>query len=81
MKKEIGFFRWMFSKWYYWLISIVWSLFAGYEELRNGYVSEFLGILTATFLLIAIFFGIAYFIKKTIATMVDKEIKKRMKKN
>jgi len=62
MKKETGFFRWIFGKWYYWLISVVWSLFAGYEELRNGYVSEFLGILTATFLLIAIFFGIAYFI-------------------
>jgi len=75
----MGFFRWTFSNYYYWLISVVWVLFAGLEELRNKWFTQFLGIFVATLLIVMVFFRIAYFIKKTISRNVDKEIKKRMR--
>lgn len=73
--KQKGFFKWISERWYYWVISIVWGILSGYEELRAHYFSEFLGILIASFCIVTFIFLVIWLIKKAVIKEVQKELK------
>ena len=76
----VRFFKWIITKWYFWVISIAWGIWSGFEELEARYFSSFLGTLIATFLIVGFIFWIIYMIKKSISKQVKKELESYLKK-
>ncbi len=75
-----NFFKWTFTKWYFWVIFFVWGLWAGSEELRAYYITEFLVTLFISFVLVLIIFLIPYSIKRFICKKVQEEVKSNSRK-
>lgn len=80
-KTEDGFVEYAFKKWHFWIIVVVWSFWAGLEDLINIGISSFLGIFFATIFLVSLGYGIFYFIQISILKNIKKEIKIHMKNN
>lgn len=59
-----GFFKWTYTKWYFWVIVVLWSVWSGYESLVNKYIAEFIGTIIFVIIFLSIFFFIAYLISK-----------------
>ena len=76
-----NFYKWTFSKWYFWVIVFIWGVLSGLEELRQYYIPEFLATLSISFVLVLLLFLISYSIKKFIYKRVKEEIKSELKKN
>ncbi len=75
--KDEGFFKWLFKKWYFWVLSLGWGFWSGIEELKAHNISEFLGNLLASFVIVIFIFGIVYLINKSISRKVKEEIKSK----
>ena len=75
-----NFFKWIFTKWYFWVIFILWGVWSGIEEIKAGYIPEFLGTLSASFIIVIIIFGIIYLINKSIHKRIKEEVKLASKK-
>ena len=75
-----SFLKQTFSKWYFWVIFFAWGLWAGLEELKAYYYTDFLITLCVTFVLVLLIFLIPYSIKKLIAKKVREEVKLASKK-
>lgn len=62
MKDKVpNFFKWIFKKWSFWALFVLWSLWSGYEELFIlKSLAEFIGTVTATFIMSMFLFIIFY---------------------
>lgn len=69
-----GFGNWMFSKWYYWAISILWGLWSGSEELKAHLFGRLIGIIISSFLITTLIFLGIYKIRDFIKRQVKKEL-------
>ncbi len=54
------FVDWVYNKWYFWLLVVLYSLWAGAEEIVNGHIMEFIGILVASIFILSILFLFGY---------------------
>ena len=76
--KKDGFFKWLFEKWYFWIISLGWGYWSGIEELRARYFSEFFGTVIVSILIVMGIFGIVYAIQRSISKKVKEEFSKEL---
>ncbi len=56
--------KWVFKKWYYWVIIIIYSILTEFKSYANFYIPEILGSLTASFLIVTFTFFFIYLIVK-----------------
>ncbi len=59
-----NFFEWTYTKWYFWVIAILWSLWSGLEDIILGRVAEFIGTLIASIALLSLLFLIAWLLSR-----------------
>ena len=59
-----NFFKWTYTKWYFWFIVILYSIWSGYESLVNGSIGEIIGVLIATIIISSVIFLLCYMIAK-----------------
>lgn len=71
---ETSFFKWVFTRWYFYVVFILWGVWSGLEELRAAYIVEFLATLVTSFGLTLVIFLIVFSIKKFISKKVKEEV-------
>lgn len=79
-QKRIGFFKWLFSNPWFWLISIPWSILSGLEDLINHNFAGYLGTLGAVLFMVGIAFLLIYGVKGYVSKKIKEEVKKSLKK-
>ena len=57
------YFKWTFTRWYFWMFVSFWSLWSGLEHIISGSLSQLLGTVTAVIILMSFSFIIIYIIK------------------
>ncbi len=57
------YFKWTFTRWYFWSFVSFWSVWSGLEHIINKSFSQFLGTITAVIILMSLSFIIIYIIK------------------
>jgi len=59
-----NFFKWTYTKWYFWVIVIIWSIWSGYESIINKYIGEYIGNLIACIIILSVIFLLSYILVK-----------------
>ncbi len=77
--EDYSFFKWLFTRWHFWILSIGWSVWSSSEEIANkNLFSAGLTIIIWTTLMVLIyliFFQIRKWIKKFISIKVEEKLK------
>lgn len=76
-EKKHNFFSWVSRKPLFWIVSIIWGLWSGSEELSRGSWAGFLGVLFISFVFVGSVFLVMFCIKNYIDKQVDKKIKSK----
>ena len=58
--------KWAYTKWYFWVIVILYSIWTEFESYVNFYIPEILGSLIACFLIVSLVFLFIYLTAKAI---------------
>lgn len=56
--------KWIYKKWYFWIIMFLYSILTEFESYINFYVAEILGSLTGSFLITSFVFVFIFLIVK-----------------
>jgi len=59
-----SFIDYTYTKWYFWVLVILYSVWSGYESLVNVYIGEFIGTLIAVIFIASLFFLLSYFLTR-----------------
>ena len=59
-----SFIDWTYTKWYFWVIVGLYSVWSGWESLVNRYIGEFIGTLIAITFIISLLFLFSYIMAK-----------------
>ncbi len=57
------YFKWTFTRWYFWGFVLFWSVWSGAEHIFNKDIASFLGTVTAIIFTMSFSFAIIYVIK------------------
>lgn len=60
-----NFFEWTYTKWYFWMVVALWSIWSGYEYIVNKHILAFIGIIIFVIIILSVFFFISYSMSKS----------------
>jgi hypothetical protein len=75
--KEETFFNWVFSKWHFWLLSVLWGLWSAESTAIN--ILEFIWIVVFWIGLITFIYFIIFSIRKSMYNQVKRALKEELK--
>ncbi len=59
-----SFIDYAYTKWYFWLIVVLYSLWSGWEAIINGYTGEFVGTVIAVIFIVSLLFVFSYILAR-----------------
>ena len=82
--KKQGFFKWIITKWHFWLLSVGWGTLSVYEDIISRNFGEAISTLIFWLIFIGIIYLIIFYIikriNKAISQRVEEEVKFKLKK-
>ena len=78
-EKKKGFFKWLFSKWHYWVLSVVWGFLSSWQSIFLGFYEEVFGTIIGTLIITGLIYLIIFSIRNSMRKKIEAEIESKMK--